>query len=136
MNVNNIFESKYIKNVDLQGQRITLTMERFALEEMRNDNKLVTYFVGKKKGMVLNKTKSMILANAFGAETDGWVGKSIIVYPTQVPYEGKLVDSIGIEISTPSSTPQTPAHNPPPAAQTPAQPASTADVPFDDDIPF
>lgn len=49
--------------------------------EARNGNpaqdKLALHFEGKEKTLVLNKTNTKILINAYGTETDNWVGREI-----------------------------------------------------------
>jgi hypothetical protein len=99
MNINNVFPSKFIKNADLQGRKLKLTIADVRIEEVgqNGDTKPVLFFLDKDKGMVLNKTKAAILSAAFSPETDGWVGKEVSIFPTRVPFGDQIVDSIGIE---------------------------------------
>ena len=105
MNVNEIYPSKYIKSSDLGGRKLKLRISEVRLEKLgqdqNSDQKLVIYFDGKQKGLVMNKTKSGVLASAWSPETNGWIGKSVFVYPTKVNFQGQMVDSIGIEPDLP-----------------------------------
>ena len=56
--------------------------------------KPVLYFKGKKSGLVLNKTNGRTIAAAYGPDSDMWVGKAIILYPTETDFGGKRVPCI------------------------------------------
>jgi hypothetical protein len=114
MNFNKAFPSRYLKSFDLQGQRVTVAISQVALEDIGHDKgKMVVYFHGKAKGLVLNRTNARTIANIVGTEeTDQWLNHEIILYPTAVPFQGGLVDSIRIDappgakpISPPSDGP-------------------------------
>lgn len=101
VNINNVFESKYLKASDLNGKKIKLTVSDVSTDTFENngkqETKLILSFAGKKKGMVLNKTNAMSLAGAWGPETDGWEGKECAVFPAKVPFQGQMVDALRIE---------------------------------------
>jgi len=96
MNINDVYPSKYLKASDLQGKEITVTMDRVEEESVGQDGdtKPVLYFQGKQKGIVLNKTNSNNIMGAYGAETDNWSGKQIVLYSTYVDFAGKSVEAI------------------------------------------
>lgn len=96
MKMNEIFPSQYLKAADLQGRQVTLRIESIAMEDIGDDNKPVCYFVGKTKGLVLNRTNGGAISAAYGDDTDGWLGKEIVVYPTKVLFGGKMTDCIRI----------------------------------------
>ena len=98
MNINDVFPSKYLKASDLDGHKIKLTIKSVEMEEIGTDEKPVLYFEGKKKGLVLNKTKGAVLAASYSPETDGWVGKEIAIFPGQVNFQGQMVPSITVEV--------------------------------------
>jgi len=50
---------------------------------------------------VLNKTNIRVLAGAFGDNTDGWVNKTVVVYPTTTEMAGKTVPCLRIRIPAP-----------------------------------
>jgi len=98
MNINDVFPSSFLEASDLQGRKIKLEIGGVDIEELGGERKPILRFSGKDKGLVLNKTKSMTLAEAFGPETEGWAGREVALYPTKVSYNGKMVDSIALEI--------------------------------------
>jgi len=84
----------------LQGHRITVTIDRVEFEEVGNDKKekLVAYFKGKDKGLVVNKTNAnMIEEIARTDETDEWPGTKIVLKPARVDFQGKRVDAIRVD---------------------------------------
>lgn len=66
---------------------VMLTIKGVVVEEIENprtkkvEEEAVCYFEQTKKGLVLNTVNSVALAELYGAETDDWVGKSIILRP-------------------------------------------------------
>lgn len=98
MNINDVFPSKYLKNTDLDGRKLKLIISSVEMEEIGTDQKPVLYFEGKKKGLVLNKTKGAVLAASFSPETDGWIGKEIAIFPGMVSFQGQMVPSINVEV--------------------------------------
>ncbi len=97
MNIQEAFPSKYIKAADLNDQNVRVIMERVEMEDIGDDgDKPVLYFRGKSKGMVMNKTNSNNIAIVYGDETDDWIGKEIILYPTMVDYQGRSVPAIRV----------------------------------------
>lgn len=96
MNINDAFPSNYVKATDLKGKECTLTISRIAMEDIGGEHKVVAYFQGTEKGMILNKTNSMNIATLYGPETDGWVGKSVLLYPTWVDFQGRSVEAVRI----------------------------------------
>jgi len=97
VDVSKMYESKTIKCADLNGRKRKMTIEAVENERFGEDSKLVMYFKGAQKGLVLNKTKCMSCAAAFGNDTDNWAGHELYLYPTKVAYQGQMVDSIGVE---------------------------------------
>jgi hypothetical protein len=102
MDINQLFQSNYLKSSDLQGRRVDAVIEEVKLEKIRDEAKPVCYFEGMQKGLVLNKTNSvMITAIAGTSDTDRWPKTALTLYPTKVPFEGRIVDSIRIEATLP-----------------------------------
>jgi hypothetical protein len=92
MNVNDMFPSKYLKSDDLKGQRVRLQIMSVTIEEVAdNEQKPVMRFIGKEKGMVLNKTNALALAVAFGEDTITWQGREIELLAMPVMFQGKQV---------------------------------------------
>ena len=144
MNINEAFPSgKFLKSDDLQGRIVKLKIASLTYEKIGTDNKLVMYFVGKEKGMVLNKTNARTIADAYGNDTDNWTGGEINVFSMKVDFQGKLVDGLRVNIpprqnSAPQQRPINVMPNARPPQQVNPQPAMAGgnDDPFEDEIPF
>lgn len=83
MDANSLFPSKYLKASDAIPA-ITLTIAKVTKEIMKNqdgndEEKPCVYFVEVEKPMVLNRTNCNTVIALHGADTDGWVGKKIIL---------------------------------------------------------
>lgn len=96
INVNDAFPSNYLKAADLQGRPVTVAMANVSYEKMGDDTKLVLYFAGKDKGLVLNKTNANNIAAIYGTDTDGWVGKSVVLVEALVDFQGRSVPAIRV----------------------------------------
>jgi hypothetical protein len=140
MNINDIFTSKYLRAADVQGQH-QLTIARTAMEQLGDETKLVLYFKGSDKGMVMNKTNSNNVAKVYGPETNGWIGKPIVIATAMTDYQGQSVACLRLY------PPQQTQHAPQPVQQAPlpgqlstGQGQQVAPDPFhaevDDEIPF
>jgi hypothetical protein len=98
MNISGAFPSTYLKAADLQGRRVTVTMAGVRLEDIGGEQKPILSFVGKDKGLVLNKTNANMIAEITGSEeTDDWKGQAIVLYPTKTDFQGKRVDAIRVD---------------------------------------
>lgn len=131
--INDIFPSKYLKATDLRGREITVAMREVQIEKIGDDTRPVLYFVGKEKGLVLNKTNSMNIALVYGPETDAWSGHPVTLFSAWVDYQGKQVQGLRVRAAQAAYAPApVPARVP-----VPAQAAPAAADPFDDSsIPF
>lgn len=124
MNINEAFPSNYLKSSDLQGSTPTVTMSHVTTEQMGDDRKLVLYFQGKEKGMVLNKTNANNIASLYGPETEDWQGKKIMLAVAWVDFQGRSVEALRVR----------PPANGKPAPKQEAPARKMADM--DDEIPF
>jgi len=98
MNVNDAFPSKYLKSTDLQGRRATVKINSVSMQRIGDDEKLMVFFEGKAKGLVLNKTNAVMIAEIVGSDdTDAWPGVAIVIYPTKTDFQGKRVDTIRVD---------------------------------------
>lgn len=155
MKIGEAFPSKYIKAADLQGRPVKAVIDSVEITNIGDDeDKLVIYFRGKKKGLVCNVTNARMIEEIMGSdETDEWAGREILLYPTKVDYAGRRVDAIRVDYPDAQRSPQQPQRSTapvqppltilpqttpkPPVA--PIQPADWTDgvpPPTDDDIPF
>ena len=100
MKLSQAFPSNYLKVTDLQNRRIAVTMDHVEFEEVGSDKeeKLVVYFEGKEKGLVLNKTNATMIEEITGTdETDEWPGTKIVLKPAWVDFQGKRVPAIRVD---------------------------------------
>src|SRR3990167_1263392 len=96
-NINEAFPSKYIKAADLKGRQVPVKMDRTEYEMIGDDKKLILYFVGKEKGMVLNKTNANNIASIYGDDTDEWRDQEIVLFEAMVDFQGKTVPAIRVK---------------------------------------
>lgn len=146
MKISEEFPSAYLKSTDLGGREIRVTMGRVEREEIGQDKKLVLYFKGKDKGMVLNKTNANAIGDAYGDDTDDWYDQPLILFSIRTEYQGKPVDGLRCRVPTPKDNREAaprritggvsdnlrsdPISSGPPAGH----PAN--DAPPNDDVPF
>jgi hypothetical protein len=132
MNINSAFPSNYLKAADLggNGRRVTVTIESVEMEDIGDTDKPVVYFKDKKKGLVLNKTNSNMIAEiANSEETDNWTGVQVTLYSTKTDFQGRRVDAIRVEPPVKNNSSR--------AMQEQVPPPSDNDRPPDDDtVPF
>ena len=146
MNFNEAFpsESKYLTSADLGKNMVTVTIERYAHEDVGKGEevkrKVVLYFAGKKKGLACNVTNGLEIKEAYGEDLDLWIGCRIALYVTKVPFGGKMVDGIRVRIppsqvvqGNGAAVAQAKVVKPAPVAMAAAI-GSPADM--DDEIPF
>lgn len=137
MNINDAFPSNYLKAADLKGQVVTVVMANVAHEKIGDDDKLILYFDGKDKGLVLNKTNANNIAAIYGPETDSWRGQKVALATAWVDFQGRSVEAIRVRPPQNGASVNAPLNrtngardfderNPPPR--------ETADL--DDEIPF
>jgi hypothetical protein len=122
MKISEAFPSKYISAADVPEENIRLVMAHTESEEMEGKPKLILYFQGAKKGLVLNKTNAKNIADEYGDDTMDWQGKEIILFTTWVDFQGKSVEAVRVRVPQPKDNK--------PKAQV------TTDAPLNDKIPF
>ncbi len=129
MNIEEAFPSKYLKAADLKGQKITVKMDRVESETVGDDAKVILYFQGKEKGLVLNVTNKNMIVDLYGPETDEWIAQPIILYEAMVQYQSKMVPAI--RVMGPPRAQMRPAATPKQAQDDPRTDADMSkDVPF------
>ena len=110
MKASDAFPSDYLKASDLEGKSVTVTIASVEMVEFGKDrekeSKLLIMFVGKKRGLIINKTNSRTISKVLGSdETDDWIGKRIIIEPREVEYGSEMVWAIRVSLKAPG-TPQ------------------------------
>jgi hypothetical protein len=91
-----------LKPADLGGKPESVSIQGVTVEAFQNDGdnvrKAVLHFDANAiKPLVVNKTNYLILAHAFGPNTDTWIGRQIVVSPSMTPFKGKMVETIRVE---------------------------------------
>jgi len=105
-------ESDWLKAADIKGKNVSVVIESVgenqfdAKEGQAAQEKATLRFAGKDKGVVLNATNTNTLIEAYGSDSDKWIGKEIGLNTKE--YEG-FADGIVVVI---------------------------LDADYDDDIPF
>lgn len=104
MKMSGVF-STHLKAEELgAGKRLTVTIDHVEMEKVGDDHKPVMYFVGKQKGLALNKTNTNAITDILGTdESDDWTGARIVLYTTKVDYQGKRVLAIRVDEAKPAS---------------------------------
>lgn len=124
--VSEMIQSKFLRKEDFDEDQVC-TVKSVELEAMQqtSDTKWVLYFREHQKGMVLNTTTIRVLEQAFGDDSDNWVGQKVKVYvDPNVSFQGRVVG--GLRLRTPKPGAKAAAAPPPPPK----------DDQFEDDIPF
>jgi hypothetical protein len=123
MNVSDAFPSKYLKKEDFPTPRQviidTVTMDNVAPADKPPEMKLVMYFTGAPKPMIVNKTVAMVLGAMLGNETNNWSGKTVEVFnDVTVVYNGAVggirIRPVQQPVGHPSVIPLEPTENPAP----------------------
>lgn len=99
MNIDQSFPSKYLKASDIGDAQPVVQIARVTVEAVgrEQEQKPIVYFVGKSKGVVLNKTNARAIAQIAGSnETDDWTGIAVQLYVAQVEFSGESMEAIRI----------------------------------------
>lgn len=120
MKTSEAFPSKYLKADDLQGRDVAVTIANVSLEDFDGDrgkeSKLVIGFKGKDKKFIVNKTNCKTISKVLGSdETDDWIGKSIVIGPREIEFNGDVVWSIRVSLKAPAQAPAPKAAKPAPS---------------------
>ena len=124
--VRDMIQSKFLRKEDFDEDQVC-TIRSCGLEQVGKEDsqeqRWVLYFREREKGMVLNVTTIRVLEQAYGGDSDHWIGNKVMVYvDPNVSFGGKVVG--GLRLRTPKKQ----------AVKAPVAPA-VADE-FDSEIPF
>ena len=110
MKVSEMFPSKYLKGVDLQGKAWRLTIVGVAAERMSpgqgrpEEEKFILHFQETPKGVILSRTTAYQIAVALDTENVAeWVGRTVTIYPESMTVGGQ--EHIGIRARKAESQP-------------------------------
>jgi len=103
----------FLKTEDLQGKAARAVIEAVQVEDVKGDDciekKLVAHFVGKDKGLILNRTNCELIEQIVGSDDyAAWSGHTIVLFPTTTKFGPKTVPCLRIRAV------QAPAPPPPP----------------------
>jgi len=98
----NFIDKDYLGSHNLEkGEEMLITIDNFVGEEEINTKdgkkvKQVLYFKENIPKMILNITNGNMLTRLYGSHPDGWNGKQIQVYSTEVKAFGETTDALRI----------------------------------------
>lgn len=80
----------------------SLKIANVQVQQLRDRQKIVLELTNGKESynLPLNRTNAIILAEAFGEDTDNWIGKEIILQKVKRAFQGRLVDAIEVKPAT------------------------------------
>ena len=113
------FPSKYLRTADVPEGGKLFKISKIEQELVGQDkkSKCVLYLKGQEKTLVLNGTNWDAIAAFCGGDSDEWSGKDIVLFATQTPYQGKMVDCIRVRRPRPAASTKTRQPEPPPAEE-------------------
>jgi hypothetical protein len=130
MKMSSVYPSNYLKAADLQGKFVSVNIAEVKIVDLGgNEERPVVFFEDKKRGLVLNKTNSNAIVNAYGDETDNWNGKPLELFPTETSFQGKMVPCIRLRIPVNGQAVPAQATAAAPNVQ-PIRPIDESEIPF------
>ena len=89
INMNSAFPSKWLKSDDIQ-QPTPVTFRNVTMEEVGDgEHKPVAWFNEFDKAMVLNKTNANNTSALYGPDSDGWIGRQMLLTTAMVDFQGR-----------------------------------------------
>jgi hypothetical protein len=117
--VSDVFASQdTIRAADLDGKEYTVVIASVEQKSFDDGAKLVIGFQNARKKLVSNKTNSKRIATLYGDDTDGWIGKEVVLRGELVDFKGESV--MAVRVQPPKS--RTAPVAPPPAVPAPTRP--------------
>jgi len=103
MKKDQIFPSKYLKEPDLRGREVNVTIDRVERVSFQGKPGLVIYFEDKEKGLPCNQTIFDQVSIATGeSDTDEWPGHVITLYPTETTYQNEMRPVVRVRTKAPN----------------------------------
>jgi hypothetical protein len=105
MKISKIYRSKYLNAADLNEEQQRLTIEIVDVEAFPEGSKPAIRLKGEDKRFVLNRTNANAIVAVYGDDTDGRIGRDIILCPTTATdSHGKPVAAIRVTVRKPLPT--------------------------------
>ena len=102
MNREDIFPSRWFKASNFPQPRdlkiVAAKVETPKLPHGESEEKLTLTFEGEKKKLVINRTNFDVIAEAFGDDTDNWLGETIQLYADKTRFGGKVVPCVRVRV--------------------------------------
>ena len=129
MDINALFPSKYLAAQDIQADPgVVFTIAGIQGETLDGEQRALVKFAEHPKGLILNVTNKNSIVALYGAETDAWIGKRVILFSTHTEFRGEMKPCVRIKPIVPQQMAQ-PAPAAAPAVQHPNAPAAGPTVP-------
>ena len=99
--VSDMIVSKFLRKEDFDEDMVA-TIKGVKLEDVGNqgEQRWVLYFRELQKGMVLNVTTIRVLEGAYGDDSDGWIGKRVMIYvDPNVSFQGRVIGGLRLRVS-------------------------------------
>jgi hypothetical protein len=91
LDIGNEFPSNFLSAGDFDGQQtISVTVSKVAAATEETFGLPVVFFEGLQKGLKLKKTNFQALAESWGRQDTGWIGKKGELYLTDVNFGGQI----------------------------------------------
>jgi len=104
-NVDEIYGGIFLNVMTLKVEKLInkpLTITEAVVEDIggttHSKPKIVLSLEETEKRLALNKTNAQIIKEAYGNETDEWIGKKIWLQLTKRQFQGNIVDAIEVVI--------------------------------------
>ena len=92
-----MFPSKYLRADDLK-EDVNTVIRVVGVELLENKRKIIAYFAGFEKGLILNKTNAGVVAAITGTGLlEKWVGVPVCLTVQYIEYQGKTVPAIRLQ---------------------------------------
>lgn len=101
MRLENFYPSQYLKVSDLNSEDVALTIKNLESKEFENGVKPVLWFEEIEKGLILNRTNFSSIAKLHGDDSEGWIGKRISLFATEVSFRGTPTMAIRVRLKVP-----------------------------------
>lgn len=136
MKLDDMFESKYLKQSDVDGEVIVTCVgvkrANMAREGDEPEYRWIVKWAEYDKPMVINATNIKRLFKYLGNDTDEWKGGKVVLYvDPDIEFGGKVVG--GLRVKQASAKP---AHKPAAKPVRESENPAPSDDDFADDIPF
>jgi hypothetical protein len=105
MHIDQLFPSKFLRCLDLNGKPRRVTIAAIKAEDIGGEQKVAISFADETKMLICNKTNARSISKALGNETKNWIGRDIVLVPTEVDFRGEMVDAIRVRPAPSQSHP-------------------------------